>query len=158
MSVFEKEKIAIEHARSWFQIHAEHRLRLVNFYIVLVVASLAFAASALKDGQTIAMSMLGALIIIVSFVFQNLDRRVASLIKDAEKALTVLEKKISSDLEITDLNLVKLADDKRGAYSYRQLFNILYYSGYALGTCIFLYTMLFRIPGIHQSFIKCWLG
>lgn len=123
---------AIARAMSWFQIHADQRLKLMNFFVILLAGSLALFGSAIDGDNYILEIMVGASIMVITFVFKNLDRRTASLIKDAERALNVLDGRIASDLNMNEIKLIAASEMKKGIFSYRQSFNFLFALGYGL--------------------------
>ncbi len=83
----------LEHAWRYFDLHAQQRMSLFNYFLIAsgsVAAGL--AASLQRSGLfQILGTGLGALLILISFVFWKLDQRSAFLVKHAEEALTELE-------------------------------------------------------------------
>jgi len=51
--------IALSRAQSWFQIHADQRIKLINFFIILLAGTLALIGSALKDENSILLILAG---------------------------------------------------------------------------------------------------
>ena len=120
---------AIARAMSWFQIHADQRLKLMNFFVILLAGTLALFGSAINGNNYLLEIVVGATIMVITFVFKNLDKRTASLVKDAENALRVLEGRMASNLNMNEIKLIEAAEIKKGFFSYRQSFNFLFALG-----------------------------
>lgn len=85
---------ALEHAWRYFALHAQQRIAVFNFFVVMSgILSTAIAAT-LQYGTRMALMgvVLGLLLSVFSLVFQMLDRRVSTLIKHAEAALAAAER------------------------------------------------------------------
>lgn len=82
-----------KHAWEYFKLHAEQRIRVFNFYILLVVAMVAGLVTVLKEGPAVpyAASAICLLIVFLSFIFLQLDTRTSSLVQNAERTLLLLE-------------------------------------------------------------------
>ncbi len=84
---------ALDHAWSYFQLHANQRMAIFNFFLVLAGLVAAGLAAAFQGTSRFAVLgiALGLLLALVSFVFWKLDQRSAFFVKHAEQALTELE-------------------------------------------------------------------
>ncbi|MGL4573889.1 MAG: hypothetical protein ACRCV9_03780, partial [Burkholderiaceae bacterium] len=84
---------AREHAWKYFELHANQRLAIFNFFLVLSGALAAGMAATLQGSQRFSSLgiALGVLLAFVSFLFWKLDQRVSFLIKHAEAALSEVE-------------------------------------------------------------------
>jgi hypothetical protein len=93
-------EIAVNRAQSWYNLLAEQRMRLMNFYVVILAASAALAGS-MNGGLVSPLALLSGLgLTVISIVFKLLDRRTSEMIKVAEKALSILEKLCMLKLEL----------------------------------------------------------
>lgn len=84
---------AFEHAWRYFDLHAQQRMTVFNFFLFLVGligAGIATSAQATKDLSFLG-CFLGLLLAFVSFIFWKLDQRVSFLMKRAEIAMASLE-------------------------------------------------------------------
>jgi hypothetical protein len=92
-----------EQAWKYFELHANQRLTIFNFYIALCSAITAgLVASYSKDFlHPIVRSLFSILLILFSFVFWKLDERVKLLIKNAEAALKFFEEQDSNQTLVT---------------------------------------------------------
>ncbi len=84
---------ALEHAWRYFDLHAQQRMTVFNFFLFLV--GLVGAGIAASIQAAIQLSLLGCflglLLGFISFIFWKLDQRVSFLIKRAEVAMASLE-------------------------------------------------------------------
>ena len=77
------------HAWRYFELHANQRIAVFNFFLVLsglIAAGLAAAVQA-AGLLLVVGAVLGLLLALVSFIFWKLDQRTSFLIKHAEQAL-----------------------------------------------------------------------
>jgi hypothetical protein len=83
----------LTHAWRYFELHANQRMSIFNFFLVLSgVISTGLAASIQGSAYLGCVGVfLGILLTLVSFVFWKLDQRVSFLIKHAENALSEIE-------------------------------------------------------------------
>ncbi len=84
---------SLEHAWRYFELHAQQRMTVFNFFIAISGLVAAGVGLGLQQGGKfiVLASLLGCFLILVSFIFWKLDQRVSVLIKQAESALIYLE-------------------------------------------------------------------
>jgi hypothetical protein len=82
-----------EHAWKYFELHANQRIAVFNFFLVFSGALAAGIAATLQGSQRFALLGvgLGLTLGLVAFLFWKLDQRVSFLIKRAERALSDAE-------------------------------------------------------------------
>jgi hypothetical protein len=82
-----------EHAWRYFALHAQQRMSVFNFFLILSgVVAAGVAACLQRSGPYRLLGVgLGVLLGLVSFVFYKLDQRTSSLIKHSEEAIAELE-------------------------------------------------------------------
>ena len=87
-----------EHAWRYFELHANQRIAVFNYFLVVSGAIAAGLATTLQGTQRFASLgiALGGLLVLVAFVFWKLDQRVSFLIKLAESALSETEHAFSA--------------------------------------------------------------
>jgi hypothetical protein len=80
---------ALDHAWRYFALHAQQRISVFNFFIVLSGILATGIGAGVQAGKPMApvVTILGALLALFSFVFYRLDRRGSELVKLAEAAL-----------------------------------------------------------------------
>ncbi len=78
---------AHDHAWRFFELHANQRMTVFNFFLVLVGLLVAGIAATLQGSARFSALgiALGALLVPLSFLFWKLDQRVSFLIKHAER-------------------------------------------------------------------------
>ena len=83
----------LEHAWNYFELHAQQRISVFNYFVVLSGILAAGLAASVQGPERLASVgvALGALLILLSFVFWKLDQRTAFLIKHAEEVLKACE-------------------------------------------------------------------
>lgn len=86
----------LEHAWRYFELHANQRISIFNYFVVISGAVSAGIAATWQGSQhfSIVGIVLGLLLSVVSFVFWKLDQRVSFLIKHAESALAEVEQSL----------------------------------------------------------------
>lgn len=84
---------AHDHAWRYFELHAGQRLTLFNFFTVLTGFATAGIAATLQGSARFSILgvALGALLVLLSFVFWKLDQRAAFLVKHAEAVQKLAE-------------------------------------------------------------------
>ena len=95
---------ALEHDHVWkyFELHANHRMSMLNFFTVvsgLTIAGIGVALQAAERFSAVGI-VLGVGLILLSFIFWKLDQRTAFLIKHAEAAQAVVESELPEALQL----------------------------------------------------------
>ena len=96
-------KVLRDHAWEYFELHAEQRLKTFHFYILLetglVAAILLAARVGVPDVRMLA--VIGLAMVFFSYVFWKLDYRTKGMIKVAEEALKLFERRMfAADMEM----------------------------------------------------------
>lgn len=94
----EELKEARRYAWAYFALHADQRMKLFNFFLVLSGAALAAFPTirGMTPGSKLS-AFLPLLLVLAAFVFWRLDERTRSLIRNAESALRFLDRHWSVD-------------------------------------------------------------
>lgn len=97
MSTEDLQEKSLEHAWRYFELHANQRMTVFNFFLVLSGLVAAGVATSLQGAQELSFLgiTLGLLLAFVSFIFWKLDQRVSFLMKRAESALAIVEVALS---------------------------------------------------------------
>ncbi|HEE9861366.1 hypothetical protein ACXZAQ_21785 [Citrobacter portucalensis] len=118
--------LASEHAWRYFELHAQQRIAVFNFYIAitgLLAAGIGFSLQ--QEGKYLYLcSILGFFMIFISIIFWKLDHRVSMLIKNAETALQCFENNFQ------DQNFRILTKDKNDKH-----LNTSAFSNWSYGKC-----------------------
>jgi hypothetical protein len=133
---------AYEHAWNWFKYHADQRLIMIRFS-VLILGAIAVGIYYLHKDQENAFSLtLSIFGIIVAYSFLRLDLRTADLIKLGENALSEREDQIAQATNSSKINIFSETDKLRNQhcfpYTYRQNFRLLF-------TCVISLYLLIAI-------------
>lgn len=160
MNRLEINQTLLDHAWKYFEIHSDQRIKLFNFYLVVIAASGSALAYILQNkNQSLLGIFLGLFLIFVSYIFWKLDQRTAFLIKQAERVLKNLEKEYDAkyylfsneDLEFKQSNTDLNSFTKK--YSYRFLFNTTFLFTSSLGI-IFTIVSLLEFFNIYFCSVK----
>ena len=113
---------ALEHAWSYFELHANQRMTVFNFFLVLAGLVAAGLATAVQGNPRFAVLeiVLGLLLGLVSFIFWKLDQRASFLIKLAEEAIAELETALPNEksrLFLSEPALTKAASSGRNSWT-----------------------------------------
>ena len=136
------------HAWKYFELHANQRIALFNFFLVLSGFIATGLAAAVQAAGLLLLvgAVLGSLLSLVSFIFWKLDQRVSFLIKNSEKVLIELEgvfSESSTSLFSKEVALTKRAKSSGSFWSqhwtygrcFRTMFLIMGVLG-VLGSCL----------------------
>lgn len=106
-------KDALDHAWQWFEYHADQRMTMVRFYII-IVGAIATGIGYLWQAQYfLAAASLGSIGTIIAIVFARLDARVSDLVKLGEAALADQQRHLSQHFGSSAYEICKAADDLR---------------------------------------------
>lgn len=118
---------ASKHAWDWFALHAAQRMQTVNFFIVLQTALLAAAGLAIKERLVVMELLAGAGVLVLTFIFYRLERRVRKLVKLGENALRYEQDRIARTDGNEMIKFCELADAAADdQMTYGQLFLCMY--------------------------------
>ncbi|HBP5007864.1 TPA: hypothetical protein ACP31A_003218 [Pseudomonas aeruginosa] len=139
---------SIDHAWRYFELHAQQRMTVFNFYLAISGIVSAGIGACLQGGakMTILASILGGFLSLVSFLFWKLDQRVSEMIKRAESALRVVENDYA-------LPVAALFNRDSKASSAKGLFSVWTY-----GRCFRVAFLTVGIVGIILTLLPAWLA
>jgi hypothetical protein len=151
-----------EYAWKYFELHAEHRLKAFNFFVVFsTLLTSVFVNLITKNEIKAQYCLLPIALTFFSFLFWRLEERIRMLTKNGETALIHLDK-IALENKESPLNLFanddmatkKLKKNNRIYFSYSQVFHWLYFSTMLsglLGTIICLSVVFFSTETVHAQ-------
>ena len=126
MKNLETFKLANEMAFKWFEAHADHRLRMLNFFLVVAGIFVAGYFGALQAKNNFAAIVVSLLLGCIAFFFKQLDRRTAQLVKLGEDFLKISMADMAKELGTETIDIVSRAEIKNGVWSYRKTFNFIF--------------------------------
>lgn len=118
-------KVALDHAWSWFNLHAGQRMQTFNFFLVSTAFLIAAYAALLEKLPLAALTvaLVGAWI---AFWFTRLDNRTRQLINAGEDVLKACQENIAKTTNIPALEILKRVENPtRGASSYRAIIAVI---------------------------------
>jgi hypothetical protein len=110
----------------WFKIHADQRLRMFNFFLLIAGFCIGGFFTSLQIKSAIAASTVAFLLAVVCICFKLLDQRTSQLLKHGERLLDYSLSKLTMGNEVGVPNIIELSDNRDGVPSYRQVFNALF--------------------------------
>jgi hypothetical protein len=113
-------------AFKWFQVHADQRLKVFNFFLAIAGICVAGFFTAMQAKNPIAASLISIVLFVVCICFKQLDLRTAQLVEIGEDYLREWLDEKNKRLKSTNVNLIARADVRRHCLSYRQVFNLLF--------------------------------
>jgi len=117
---------ALEHTWGYFQLHANQRVTVFNYFVVfsgLLVTGMAAAAQTSPRFAIVGVG-LGLLLCLLSYVFFRLDQRVSFLIKNSEDVIKRLE---PSSAPLFSDEVEQTADAKKqGLWTYGRAFRTMF--------------------------------
>lgn len=124
----QEENTALNHAWDWFKYHADQRLMLIRYYLIMVGALGGGYLAALKDGLyaiSIVVAIFGA---VVSVLFERLDQRVSDLVKVGEAAMAKEEEALARRTGYDEIKIVERADigAHKSLGSFRKIFRVMF--------------------------------
>lgn len=119
---------SIEHAWKYFELHAQQRMTVFNFFLAIAGLIAAGIGVGLQAGAKFSglVSLLGCFLSLVSLIFWKLDQRVSAMIKLAEETLVYLEgKSVEPEAAIfTKERDAKKSKNVAGIWTYGRCFRI----------------------------------
>lgn len=124
---------AFDRTQNWYNVLAEQRIKLMNFYVLIFLGSATSIGVASNSSNHIFLLMIGFATIFFATTFKLLDRRTASMIKIAELALRKIEDRLAEEFSLPELRFIEAHDQISEFFTYRKLLNIVYFFGFLLG-------------------------
>lgn len=119
---------AFDHAWRYFELHAQQRITVFNFFLAISGLVSAGVGVCLQQGTkfSILASLLGIFLALISFIFWKLDQRVSEMIKLAEGAICQVEAAIagSNILIFTKERQSSPANSLFGIWTYGRCFRV----------------------------------
>ncbi|KTC08375.1 hypothetical protein AO387_25485 [Pseudomonas syringae ICMP 11168] len=89
----EKITRSLEHAWKYFELHAQQRMTVFNFFLAISGLTAAGIGAGLQQGSKFSalVCLLGCFLFFIAFLFWKLDQRASLMIKASENAIIALE-------------------------------------------------------------------
>lgn len=140
---------ALDHAWRYFGLHAQQRISVFNFFVVLSGILATGIGAGLQAGKhmTPVVLILGLLLALFSFVFYRLDGRGAELVKLAEAALMAGENTCMPEfarIVVKEANQRALSSSQPRTWTFGRSFRLIFWVMGTAGIIVSSYA-LFRI-------------
>ena len=122
-------KFLNSNALEWFKIHADQRMKLFSFYVLILGGFVFLSGTLVTTQKPFYLLLAGTAFLCVSLVFIQLDKRISELIKTAEQSLMKIEAHFAKEVELPEVEMVKAAQKKNGTYSYSRCFGWIFLVG-----------------------------
>lgn len=101
---------ALEHGWDWFSLHAEHRMKSVNFFIVTIAFLTAAFVTAIRFSHH--MAALGVCIagLLLTICFSRFELRIRELLRVSEQALEPLQERLAARTGIQSFAMFKTVE------------------------------------------------
>lgn len=99
-------KLGLEHARAWMILHADQRLRALNFWL-LSAAFLTTAYVTTIVEAPVSAAVVALVGLLTTLAFERMEQRTHELVHRAEEALRPLEERLATMLAVDQLKLVE---------------------------------------------------
>ena len=139
-------KIALEHAWNWFSVHADHRLRAVNFFLIAVAFLVTAYVTALEKNPPLAIAV-GVVGLFVTFAFNRLELRIRELVKAGEAAMGPFQGRLAGLTGVDQLRIVQRVEmSGRPFTKYSKVIGTLHWVAYVcfLGATLYAWYRLQR--------------
>jgi hypothetical protein len=140
------DKVALDHAWNWFNLHAGQRMQTFNFFLVATAFLIAAYASLLEKLPlaALAVALVGAWI---GFWFTRLDNRTRQLINAGEDVLKAYQKNIAKSTNIPALEILnKVESPTSNASSYRVVIAVIEW------TIVFVFLFLAAYASYRKAY------
>jgi hypothetical protein len=109
-------ELAINHAWSWFELHADHRMRALNFFVV----SIAFLTAAYVTAVQFAHPLVSIIVCLAGLAFtlcfSRADVRIGELIKASEAVLRPLQGQLAQKTSLDMFRISELVEKSKHCF------------------------------------------
>ncbi|MBL4767791.1 MAG: hypothetical protein JKY94_08770 [Rhodobacteraceae bacterium] len=123
----ENDEKALDHAWNYFQLHANQRVTVFNYYVVFSGLLVTGMVATTQTSPSLAFVgvVSGLLLSVLSYVFFRLDERVSFLIKNAENVIKKLEPSGASIFS-DEVEQTTAAAKQKGLWTYGKAFRTMF--------------------------------
>lgn len=110
-------RLALDHAWSWFSLHATQRLQMLNFWLISVAFLTGAFVAAITDeafGAAFGVAVAGG---VASLCFYRLECRTRLLVRLAERAIRKLQSELAVRTGIPELEILSAADTEKAFFT-----------------------------------------
>lgn len=142
-------QLPLDHAWHWFKMHAEQRITLIRFYLVVFGGVSAGYFTLIHSGFFFLAGVASCFGAFLSVCFNALDARSRDLVKVGEAALIEEQSRLAQDTGISAMNMIAATNGlSRGMLgSYTRVFRAIFVSSVVMFTTMSLYSF-WHVSGI----------
>lgn len=144
-------ELALEHAWNWFSLHADHRMRSVNFFLISVAFLSTAYVTALRFAHPIAAAGICVAGFLLAICFNRLELRIRELVKAGEQALRPLERVLSKAASVSQLNIIDSVETSKHRFvKYSIVINTLHWvvaTAFLAGFVLAIWTYIAGLGG-----------
>jgi uncharacterized membrane protein YedE/YeeE len=104
--------LSVNHAWSWFELHAAQRLQMLNFWLISIAFLVAAYVAALDKHRPLA-CVIAAFGACLTLCFHRLERRTRELVRLAEGALSRFQSCMAQSTGVNEMRILELAAPNR---------------------------------------------
>jgi hypothetical protein len=101
---------ALDHAWGWFALHADHRMKSVNFFIITIAFLTAAFVTAIRFGHPLSGIGVSAAGLILTICFSRIEQRIRELLKASEEALKPLQDMLAKRTAIDAFKMLDIVE------------------------------------------------
>jgi hypothetical protein len=106
-------QIAVTHSQSWFELHANQRQNLLNYYLIAAAFLVSAYVTAVGAHRYIIAAYIGVLGTLISCGFIAMDLRNRDLTRAGEVAVQDLEARLAERMKLPSLRIIEAVDNPR---------------------------------------------
>ncbi|MFA9432834.1 hypothetical protein [Egicoccus sp. AB-alg2] len=116
-----------DHGWRWFSLHADQRMRAMNFFLVAAAFLTVSYIGALDDERHVVAALVAVLGLVATGAFWTLESRTRQLVHVGEAAMKAVEGRLAETTGLEAAHLTAIADDRAPAgLTYSTAFRAIY--------------------------------
>lgn len=117
----------LDHGWRWFSLHADQRMRAMNFFLVAAAFLTASYVRAIDSERHVIAAFVAVLGVVATGVFWTIESRTRQLVHVGEAAMQVVESRLAETTGIEAAQLTSIADERaRSGQTYSTAFRVIY--------------------------------
>jgi hypothetical protein len=111
-------ELALDHAWHWFELHADHRMRALNFFVVSIAFLTAAFVTAIRFAHPIVSVIVCLAGLAFTLCFSRADTRIGELIKASETVLKPLQAQLAKETNVDALRISDHVEKSKHCFSH----------------------------------------
>lgn len=127
----------LDNGSRWFSLHADQRMRAMNFFLVAAAFLTAGYVGAIGGERHLIAAFVAVLGLVATGVFWAIESRTRQLVHVGEAAMQAVENRLVETTGIEAARLTAIADDRtRSGRTYSTAFRVIY-AAFAVSAAVF---------------------